>query len=607
MNIIKKSKYYPEILFSATLLGIYYFISLRRTLIYYGTIDEEADYFFNGLLRADGELAHVLLHPGTLLQNIAGVFISFFPSPLETAEIIFSFMRIITIGITALAVLIFIRLAGRNIGQVGTVIALALFFCFPGQSQYLSIFGPTGFLAPMALLISSITWWTLSHHDKRFFVVPIIGLLLGILLSIKYSSILFVFVIYTVVISDRWLHKGFKAAIRSCLFLSFTIFCGYIIAIFPTYEHGYYPLLAVFWSILNGQDHLAGNHILQNFYITLKISPFGTGLSILSLLFISVVTIISLSKTQVFRPFNRIGTSKLIFILLLTCGFFISFKGQGDPSPGANVFRHVLPFSVLLPFIVLWLYELQKFAGYESVRGTNIVFLAIGLTGMICAIFEFNLWEEKKNNHLKLIHQDRKNTLNLFIKETDKVAHHQSFVDRRAEIFHIHNFQNTGARFNYLLTQMFPKESLFLRRNLHTILPVRTAQQKEHEERRLRISCKGRTNEIEVRKTLINDFVSWFGTSVLGSYCSYLVKSFSRLDYTKRHNFWYRAEVVVGENEGFTPNIITFPVDPANAPIKDMKGLNERYGISKWKDIRLDDGTTRLVWLVGPSNKQFPP
>ena len=132
---------------------------------YYFDQDVETDYFFSGMLIANGFSAWSFHHPGVILQNlIALILYNFYLTENFSADEILSFSHLLQ-SIISISILLLITLYKNTLGSLGIATYLIMLAMWPSLFYYSEYLGPDLLILPLSVLILST--YSLLKKDKQ--------------------------------------------------------------------------------------------------------------------------------------------------------------------------------------------------------------------------------------------------------------------------------------------------------------------------------------------------------------------------------------------------------------------------------------------------------
>lgn len=160
---------------------------------YYFDQDVETDYFFSGMLIANGFSAWSFHHPGVILQNlIALILYNFYLTENFSADEILSFSHLLQ-SIIAISILLLITLYKNTLGYLGIATYLIMLAMWPSLFYYSEYLGPDLLILPLSavLILSTYSLLKEGQTTKHILVISICGSI-GISLKLSVLPILLV-------------------------------------------------------------------------------------------------------------------------------------------------------------------------------------------------------------------------------------------------------------------------------------------------------------------------------------------------------------------------------------------------------------------------------
>lgn len=587
----------------AFFVAIYFVMSFGQAVVPYGLIDEEIDYFFNSILRYEGEPAFIYRHPGTLIQNLGGLIWNLFGSPFEHEQGYLNLVRVIPLTALFLSVVLFYSWFRRRIGSLGCFVAIAIFLSFPGVVTFGVNFAAAAFVAPLGLILLSLVWtWPESRAPTR--VVLIIGFVSGIALSIKFVFLSFLVLLWMALLVIALRRRGLGKTVLFTLYLVLFAAIGYVLAITPTYENAHFPFANFVKNFLVASKELVGASFIEKHVFLFReipsyvVAPVGI---VVPLWLIMLVHRIRGGGTI---AFTRADVDRAIIVFFLAVGYVLSLNPQIQHVLTFD-FRLALPFAALLPFLVVW--PMEKLAGSGRQVGTRLRWSAYGLamlTLLGSTVLYYRLDRAVIVEELAAM-DSRRQQLSAQLGAGERVASYRYFTSVRAQHFFANNHQNAGGYFDDRLVELLPLEGYFIPHNLPAVIAEEERILRDTEARLVRIACRGATDEIKVRGGAFTQLLSFVGTSLLGDRCPDIVSFIASTDFNRGGNLsTMGGAVILGEQNGYAPDVLIYrSIAASGEDIKFdmdqliMDSLEERYGIRRWKEVLINGEAVRLIWI----------
>lgn len=363
-------------------------------LYYYRQTDLQEDYFYGGLsiLKMGG--IYQPSHPGTPVYYLVSLIMSFFDSPIMSAQSVFHILYIAA-GITLALSMSFFISAPSDISLGLRLLPMSALFLWPPTLTYIVTFGADSFTLAAGLMVAAFIW-RMTHKSDEWATLSLLltGTIGGILISVKLSLII---VVVGAIIS-LLLHEILRinALPRKWLFFMGTgLLVGLLIGFWPIAWNVHNSIL----FLISSQGHtssiagltdvlLSFIHPIRNFSTFSLYALFGLLVTTVASFFIGVALCYR-------KPDLRINIlPRLVFIFIIMAGLLRSvFVQYSEYNPNLGVsLRNSLPFISALPFGFLLFCSLLK--NHAGERASTIIRQSSSFPAMATAflLISISLW-----------------------------------------------------------------------------------------------------------------------------------------------------------------------------------------------------------------------
>jgi hypothetical protein len=343
----------------AVLLGFTCYTTFLAPRPYYVTdIDSEQDYYYNARLAAHG-LPLSVHHPGTPIHLLGRVILAGVGEELEHTQRFHDVAYLAAALATALAIVLFVRLAARDESFGVTLLALSCVLAWPTTLTYLNNFGADSFIVAAGLPTLACFWLSLTRPLARA-RIPLLwtGVGLGVCLAVKMTFAPLVAAVGAATLVRSWTGtSGGRGRFHGILPLAAGLAAGYLTAMLPIWGR----LTLVWWRLFQRPDVVPqGGGFLADMVTSLGVmgaaNPLLLGVTAAALVLAAVLAGRAVAAGGASRAeFDFVAGGVLLAVLALGFGYTAAASAtiMPDAEPGVRL-RNMSPAVLIIPFAILY-------------------------------------------------------------------------------------------------------------------------------------------------------------------------------------------------------------------------------------------------------------
>jgi len=290
------------------------FIQTRPFWIYYDHI--ETLYYYTSMELAEGRVPHNIDNPGSLVQLVGVLLIKVLGSQPEQYPLFQHIAHIVIVMLSFFASFLLVRFTLSGVGRLMSIVCVWMFYIFPVALMYFQVWGPESFYYPVGALFIIALFRLFDNASMSPFNVLLVGMLLGALLSIKFTFFAWLPGLMAALFVSGCLLNIATACLRPVIALVGVVL-GFLIITFPMREGYPYMFGWLQQLALNEGMYGRGEHALPDISAALahwKSFFMGSKAWLVTVVFMVVYAIVSAVKHR--NQFSKVTLLVGVFVVV---------------------------------------------------------------------------------------------------------------------------------------------------------------------------------------------------------------------------------------------------------------------------------------------------